>query len=412
MTTMQLDHLSAMRLSAARSRRLRPRVLALACLVAVTPLAFASCGGGAGDTGEAPDATEAAAPDDSVVTLTAEAIANAGIATESVRVNRAGSAATTRLLEVPGHVELDPRRVAVVSARVDGRLEQLRAVEGDQVAAGDDVATVYSAAFVTAQSDLQLASRRATLLDATADAAGSRALAEAAAQRLRLMGVSEASVAALRAGGAPSALLALRAPISGSVLEAHSVAGRAVAIGEPILTVADLTELDVVAEIPEVSLPMVRVGQRARITVAAYPETQFVGTVERLRDVLDPETRTLGAVLHVPNAARVLRPGMYATVRLAVSEPAPRGGSARAFLIPESALVLDGAETIVFVAVGERTFVRRAVQVEALAPAGSLRPAGTDVLVRAGLRAGEVVVVRGAFVLKSELKKAAFSEPE
>ena len=407
MTTMQLDHRRA-----TRSPRLGLRALALASLLAVTPLAFASCGGGADEPGEAPVVTEAAAPADSQVTLTAEAIANAGIAAESVRSAGVGRAATARVLEVPGHVELDPRRVAVVSARVDGRLEQLLAVEGDRVDSGDDVASVFSAAFITAQSDLQLATRRAALLGATADAAGSRALAEAAAQRLRLMGASEAAIADLRAGGAPSALLPLRAPLSGSVLESHSVVGRAVAIGEPILTVADLTELDVVAEIPEVSLPMVRVGQRARITVAAYPATQFVGTVERLRDLLDSETRTVRAVLHVPNAARVLRPGMYATVRLDVSEPARRGVSTRALLIPESALILDGTETIVFVQVSERTFVRRVVAVEALAPAGSLRPAGTDALVLSGLEAGEMVVVRGAFVLKSELKKAAFSEPE
>lgn len=381
-------------------------------LLTVTLLVLAACGGSADEPGESPTVTDAMAPADSQVTLTAEAIANAGIATDSVRFEGVGSAATARVLEVPGHVELDPRRVAVVSARVEGRLEQLRAVEGDQVAAGDEVASIYSAAFITAQSDLRLASRRAALLDATADAAGGRALAEAAAQRLLLMGASESAVAALRADGAPSTLLALRAPITGSVLEAHSVAGRSVAIGEPILTVADLTELDVVAEIPEVSLPMVRVGQRASITVAAYPETRFVGTVERLRDVLDAETRTVRAVLHVPNAARVLRPGMYATVRLAVSEPARRGTTSRALLIPESALVLDGTETIVFVEVGERTFVRRVVQVEALAPVGSLRPAGKDVLVRTGLRAGDKVVVRGAFVLKSELKKAAFTEDE
>lgn len=381
-------------------------------LLTVTLLVLAACGGRADEPGETPQGTETEAPADSQVTLTADAIANAGIASEAVRTDGVGRMAMARVLEVPGHVELDPRRVAVVSARVDGRLEQLRAVEGDRVNSDDEVASVFSAAFITAQSDLQLATRRATLLGATADAAGSRALADAAAQRLRLMGASESAIAELRAGGAPSAVLPLRAPLTGSVLEAHSVAGRAVAIGEPILTVADLTELDVVAEIPEVSLPMVRVGQRARITVAAYPATQFVGTVERLRDVLDAETRTVRAVLHVPNAARVLRPGMYATVRLDVSEPARRGSSARALLIPESALVLDGSETIVFVQVGERTFVRRVVAVEALAPAGSLRPAGTDALVLSGLRAGEMVVTRGAFVLKSELKKAAFSEPE
>lgn len=381
-------------------------------LLLLATLTLGACGGAAETPPAADEHAGMEMPADSQVTLSADAIANAGIETAVVRLARAGSTASARTLEVPGHVELDPRRVSVLSSRVEGRLEQLLAVEGDRVSAGGAVAFIYSPAFVTAQADLVQASRRAALLLETVDATGSRALAEAAAQRLRLLGVTDSAIAALQAGGAPAALLALRAPTGGSVLEGHVLAGRSVAVGEPIVTIADLTELDVVAEIPEVSMPMVRVGQRATITVAAYPETEFMGTVERLKDVLDAETRTVRAVLHVPNQARVLRPGMYATVRLAVPTSASGAGGGESLRIPESAIVLDGAATIVFVETGERTFVRRVVEVEALAPAGSLRPVSKDVLVRRGLSAGERVVVRGAFALKSELGKASMMEME
>ena len=204
--------------------------------------------------------------------------------------------------------------------------------------------------------------------------------------------------------GEPMDALPLRSPMQGNILESHAIAGAAVGVGGPIFTVADLSELDVVAEIPEPSLPMVRLGQRAVIEVAAYPGVRFTGTVERLHDVLNPETRTARAVLHVRNADHTLRPGMFASVRLAVAMPTATG---RAHVIPSSAVVTDGESRLVFVEVGERTFERREVRLESLAPVGSMRPAGDQVRVVEGLRDGERIVIRGAFTLKSELAKAA-----
>ncbi|MCL4214083.1 MAG: efflux RND transporter periplasmic adaptor subunit [Gemmatimonadales bacterium] len=384
------------------------RVVALALVVGAC-----SPEGGAG----AGDAAETTMHEDSVVVLTAEAATSAGITSIVVAADDPRDAMDERVLEVPGHVELDPRRVEVLSARVSGRLEDLDVVQGDQVAAGETVGSVFSTAYLTAQTDLQQAARRASLLAPSADSAGARALADAAARRLRLIGESEPAIEALRGGGMPLDLLALRAPRAGSVLESHVLPGRSIALGDPILTIADLTEVDVVAEVPEVSLPSVRVGQSATVAVAAFPGREFRGTVERLHDVLDPQTRTVQAVLHVPNSTRILRPGMYATVRLSVAPDVRRAaGGTRAedpgVLIPRSALVVDGDETIIFVETAERSYVRRVVRPESLAPAGSMRVDATRVLVRAGVRVGERVVVRGAFTLKSELGKSALEEHE
>jgi hypothetical protein len=102
-------------------------------------------------------------------------------------------------------------------------------------------------------------------------------------------------------------------------MEAHLLTGAAVEPGAPVFTVADLSVIDVVAEVPERSLPLVRTGQRASVRIAAFPAMRFEGEVERLRDALNPETRTVRAVIHVPNSSRRLRPGMFATVQLAVA---------------------------------------------------------------------------------------------
>jgi RND family efflux transporter MFP subunit len=370
-------------------------------------LFVAACGGG-----DAPATDEHAEEEEEVhteVTLTAEARTRAGIEVAPVTLVRSTPASLEDALEVPGHVEVDPRRVGVVSARSAGRLERLFAVEGDVVEAGAPVAEMFSPSFQVAQADLVQSLRRAELLRSSADSLAAAQLAVAAAQRLRVLGASEDDLAALRRGDPPQPLQPLRAPLTGSVIASQAVAGAALEAGAAVVTIADLTELDVVAEIPEIALPTVRVGQVASVTVAAFPDRRFRGTIERIRDVLDPETRTVRAVLHVPNPARDLRPGMYASVRIGVT---PRGSDATAgaLRIPSSAVIFDGTETIVFVETAERTYQRRVVNIEGLTRPGSLNPSVDAVLVRAGLREGERIVTRGAFVLKSELGKAALGE--
>jgi RND family efflux transporter MFP subunit len=344
------------------------------------------------------------AMNDGRVTLTDAAMRAADVRTALVGDEAVASEGG---LVAPGAVELDPRRVAVISSRVDGRLERLNAVAGDAVQAGDVVARVFSVAFLSAQEDLLLTERRVEQVAGTADSTGAARLARGAARRLSLMGFSETDLATLRTTQEPLDALPIRAPLTGTILESHAMTGAAVTVGAPIFTVADLTELDVVAEIPEASIPLVRIGQRASIEVAAYPGVRFSGSVERLHDVLNSETRTVRAVLHVANPRRTLRPGMYASVRLAVAGAA---SGPRAVIVPTSAIVTDGESRIVFVHIDSTTFERREVRVESLAPAGSMRPAGDQVRIAEGLAIGERIVVRGAFALKSELAKASLGD--
>lgn len=348
------------------------------------------------------------------VTLNPVAYQTANIRVEAVSTASGPSGAED--LEVPGQVEFDPRRVALISPRAPGRIERLLVVEGDRVAAGQTVALLYSSSHITAQNDFLQAIRRARLLAGTPDEQGANSLAEAARRRLRTLGVGNEEIARLERGGEPALFLALTAPFSGSIMEAHALLGSAVESGQQIFKIADLSVVDVVAEVPERALPLVRIGQGASIGIAAYPTMRFAGQVERLRDELNPETRTVRAVIHVSNPSARLRPGMFATVRLlvpAVTVARATGttsGGSDLLTIPESAVVTDGERRYVFVEVGERTFERREVQVASLAPPGSATPGGDRVAVRSGLVAGDRVVITGAFILKSELAKAGLGE--
>ena len=339
------------------------------------------------------------------VTLSETAMQAAGIRTDTVKV---GSAAADRSLVVPGQVQFDPRRVALVSPRVPGRVERLTVVQGDAVRSGQVVALLYSPEFATAQIDFLQATRRAGLLAQTGDSGGAAALAEAAHRRLRLLGLTDTAIARLATAAAPADFLPLLSPLTGVIAEAHVLPGAAVEAGSPVFRVADLSVMDVVAEVPEQSVPLVRIGQGASVTIAAYPGTSFEGEVERMSGELNPETRTVQAVVHVPNRGRRLRAGMFATVRLAAAGPGQ--GKVAVVTVPESAVVTEGERRFVFVEVELGTFERREVEVASLTPPGSMVPVEGIAAIRRGVSPGERVVVAGAFTIKSELAKASLGE--
>lgn len=367
--------------------------------------AASSANSEAGEKGGETEGEEGEAGAGTRVTLGEAAFRTARIAVASPALESVGAA--TGGFEVPGQVDFDPARVAIVSPRAGGRLERLLVVPGDRVGAGQTVALVQSTAFLTAQNDVLQARRRLELLRETPDSAGAQALLDAARRRLALFGLGEAAVGRLEESGAPAGLLPVAAPFAGSIIDAQALAGQAVEAGTPLYKIADLSVVNVAADVPERALPALRVGQGAAIRVTGAPQAAFAGRVTRVSDVLDPEKRTARALITVANSGRALKPGMFAAVSL-------RGDGAstvQALTIPATAVVTDGAARYVFVEVGPRTYERRPVELASGIVAGA-GTAGSRVSVVSGLDADDRVVIRGAFTLKSELAKATLVDEE
>jgi Cu(I)/Ag(I) efflux system membrane fusion protein len=257
----------------------------------------------------------------------------------------------------------------------------VRAVN-DRVARGQALAEIYAPEVLAAQEEYLLLAARQDGNEPD------RQLAEAARQRLSLLGLSDAQIEQLRSIGKAQRSVAVYAPAGGIVQELGAREGAQVNPGMSLFTLVDLSSVWVIAEVPEDQLAWIGTGRSAKVRISAYPGEEFDGRVDFIYPGVNPETRTVRARLSVPNAALKLKPGMLAEVTIF-------GGPKReVLLVPTEAVIRTGTRSLVIVSDGPGKF--RAVPVE-LGMEGSGK---TEVV--SGLEAGEQVVVSGQFLLDSE----------
>jgi len=343
-----------------------------------------------GETAEEHAAHEAEAP--ASVTLTAEAVAAADIRTETAAVR-----AVARRIAATGELEWNARRVVHLTARTPGRLERVLAVRGDRVRAGQLLAEIYSPDFLTLQAEYRQAAARAKRhAGDAAEEAPARAILAGARERLALLGVPAAEIERLDGGAEPRPLLAVHAPIGGTVLESGVVTGDAVGLGTSLFRLADPSTLWARLHILEKDVGSLEAGTEVVLSPVAYPGQEFRVKIVRIGDVIDPSRRTVDGRVEIANPAGKLKAGMYVQASVAA------GGERPALVIPEVSVQNDEGHTVVFVKTGERTFVRREVRTG--------EKFGGTVEILEGLAAGETVVTSGSFLLRSEFRKSSLED--
>jgi membrane fusion protein, heavy metal efflux system len=180
------------------------------------------------------------------------------------------------------------------------------------------------------------------------------------------------------------------------VIERKATVGSVVNSGEELFAVTDTSTLWMIAAANEVDLSRITLGQEAHIQVRAYPGREFTGTVLKLGEKLDPDTRTLQIRIVVPNPQGRLKPEMYATASLQGSE------RRSALLVPEEAVQDVNGVPSVFVRRAQTAFEARPVRT------GQEVEGETEIL--EGLEAGDSVVVKGGFLLKSQMLKSTIQD--
>jgi Cu(I)/Ag(I) efflux system membrane fusion protein len=344
-----------------------------------------------------------------------------------------------------GKIEFDETRLAHITAWVSGRLDRLYVdYAGVQVKKGDHMVYIYSEQLYSIQEELISAirfqrenpSRRTGRLD----------LAEAAREKLRLLGLTDEQIKKIEAMEEPEDHLTIYSPVGGIVIEKLKQEGDRVMTGDRIYTVADLTQLWVKLDAYETDLAWLRYGQKVTFTSEAFPGENFEGRIAFIDPVLNEDTRTVKVRVNLPNPVGRLKPEMF--VRAVVKSNIASGGRvlddqlagkwispmhpeivkdqpgtcdicgmplvraetlgyvqsaadslAKPLVIPVTAALKTGTRAIVYVEVAgakEPTYEGREILLGARA--------GDYYLVRNGLFEGEMVVTHGNFKIDSALQ--------
>ena len=315
--------------------------------------------------------------------------------------------------KVSGRIEANEQRTTRIGSSITGRVTQVMAEVGDRVKAGQPLAKLASPelsnaqlGFLRALSATKLAERsveRAQQL-VTADVIGhaelqrrevelsvARAELRAATDQLRLIGLSEALIERLRETGALASEVAITANRTGIVVERKVSQGQVAQPGDPLFTVADLSNVWVVGALPEQDANSVHLNQLVEVEVAALGKQKLKGRIVFVSDTVQQDTRTVPIRTSVENPKFELKPQMLATLHLS-------GGLRKQLAVPGSAVVRENDKDYVFVQIEKNHF--RLTEVELDPAAGELRP------VKKGISEGTFIVVDGSFHLNSQRKRA------
>jgi Cu(I)/Ag(I) efflux system membrane fusion protein len=310
-----------------------------------------------------------------------------------VRTTKAVAGSLSSAISAVGNVAYNERDVVLVQARSNGFVEKLfvRAAL-DPVRKGQPLAELYVPEWIAVQEEYLSAKRLRTDVDALALGG----LADAAAQRMRLAGMSDDQIRAVDARGAVQPRFTITSPIDGVVGELSAREGMTVAPGAPLFRLNGLATVWVNAEVPESAAAEVRPGNAVQARTPALPGSVFKGRVSAILPEVNATTRTLKARIELANSGGRLIPGMFATIDFAPT------GRSDIVLVPSEAVIRTGKRTVVIVAQGEGHFAP--VDVEA----GIEGHGQTEI--RKGVRDGDSVVVSGQFLIDSEANLKAAIE--
>ncbi len=323
---------------------------------------------------------------DGAIALTADQLRTFGVTFGDAEVRTMINA-----VRAAGNVMVDETRIVQVTPRVGGFVERLHVnVTGQRVQRGQPLLELYSPELLAAQQELLLAAGLQRSLGQSAVPGipdNTTDLVAAAKRRFQLWDVSEQQINEILRTGRTRRTMTLYAPASGVVTERTVVQGQSITPGEKLFTIADLSRVWVEADLRGADAASVRAGTTAEIEITGLAARSFSGRVDYVYPTLETDARTTRARIAVANTGGLLKPGMYATVRL--STP-----SRTTLTVPTSSVVRTGERAFVFVELAGGK--RKSQDVELGRTAGDY----TEVL--AGIEPGQRVVTSAQFLLDSE----------
>ncbi|HEX3396669.1 MAG TPA: efflux RND transporter periplasmic adaptor subunit [Steroidobacteraceae bacterium] len=308
-----------------------------------------------------------------------------------------------------GKIAVNGDRATPLFSPYSGRVTRVIARLGDTVKQGAPLATLEASEFVQAQNDLSTAgaqfklarineNRRHASYDAKggslqdwqqaqADLTAATTALNAVRNRLRILGKSDAEIAALEAAGTMNSAATLNAPIAGVIVDRQVGPGQYVQAGSstPVFTIADPSNVWLLANVRESDAALVHSGQAVEVRVLAYPKRTFKARVTYVAPFVDAATHRLPVRAEIDNKDGALKPEMFASFRILT------GDATQSPAIPESAVVYEGDAAHVWVLAGEGLLTYRAIRTG--------RNGDGLVEVLDGLKQGEKIVTKGGLFI-------------
>lgn len=371
----------------------------VALCVCITAITLAGC------KGKLKEQAAAAAPDPNIVTVTPEL-------SENLKLGVARETEVTGTLEVAAHVETDARRIARVGSPVAGRILRLVVFEGERVKPGTVLATLHSTnlsdaqmSLVKSRSQLELASAsvsraeqlvqadvigRAELERRRAEQVQASTEVESYRTQLRGLGMTDGQINQLENNHRLSADYPIVSPRAGIVLKREVTVGQVVQPADPAFTIADLSTVWIVANVPEQDAGGLREGMPVQVRVPALPNEKITGRLSYVSPIVDPATRTVAVRMDLANSTGLLKPDELASMTFT-------GQAARKVTIPTTAVVREDNKDHIFVQISPGRFLLREV---------TLGEEQNDrYVIESGVGTAETLVLDGAFHLNNQRKQ-------
>jgi len=295
-----------------------------------------------------------------------------------------------------GNVQVDERRQAYVQTRFAGWIRKVYAdATGNFIGKGQPLFTIYSPDLVATEQEYLIAKKNADTLqrsNVSGVASGASTLFGAAKERLLQWEVSPGEIEKLDQGGKPITDLTIYSPVSGYITDKKALPNMYVQPETMLYTVADLSDVWVLAQVFQSDAGKIKPGDAAAVTVDAYPGRVFNGRVEYILPQLDMKHAHAASAAGVSNPGLKLRPGMYVNVGVKLS-------MGRQLVVPASAAFHSGTKNLIFVYQGEGNIEPREVD---FGP-----QVGDQIVVSKGLRADEQIVISANFLIDSEAQLQA-----
>jgi Cu(I)/Ag(I) efflux system membrane fusion protein len=315
--------------------------------------------------------------DDGLVKLSPGKIQRTGVKSEPVERR-----AIHVLVNAPGTIQLDERRVSVVAMRAESFVQKVADVTtGTRVKAGQPLMEIYSSAVASAAAEYLATITSKTVGGVELYGRGSR-------QRLVNLDVPEPVIAEMERTRIAPVTVHWSVPRDGIVLERNAIEGMRANPGDVLFRIADISVVWALVDVAERDLGSVAVGQPVAVRARSFPGRTFTGKIAVIYPQVNRDTRTARVRVELANADSALLPDMYVDAEIDTADPAP------VLIVPDSSVLDTGGRQAVLVDKGEGRFEPREVKLG--------RRGGGYIEVRNGLSEGEEVVTSANFLIDAE----------